>query len=87
MDQLAENFSEISLSNTTFRGCEFGSASNSTSAPAWVEPRELAPVPSRGSDFPFELRNASAIYVETLTPQHTGKEIVSDYSSNSDAAL
>jgi hypothetical protein len=54
----------------------------------WIEPRDLAPKPSCGpvlshEHFPHGLHNAIAAYVDVLVPRRAGKEVVSEYSSDS----
>ena len=61
MDDLAEDFSEILLSDP-IRELELESEYNSTSTHTWTEPRELAPEPSFGLDFLFRLRNIGAAF-------------------------
>jgi hypothetical protein len=84
---LAGKFGEISLYNqhTYF---EFGSASNSTSTSLWAIACEPATEPSC-ADFPlhehfsYGLCNASKALAKALTARWAGKEIVSDYTSDS----
>jgi hypothetical protein len=84
---LAEKFGEISLYNqhTDF---EYRSASNSNSTSPWVIACELAPelscetVPLH-EHFPYGLCNAAKAHAETLAARRAGKEIASDYSSDS----
>jgi hypothetical protein len=87
---LAGKFGEISLYNqhTDF---EFGSASDSYSTFPWViackpaiEP-PCADVPLH-EHFLYGLCNAGRAHAEALTARRAGKEIVSDYSSDSNPA-
>jgi hypothetical protein len=87
---LAGKFSEISLCNqhTDF---ESGSASNSNSTSTWVTACESATEPScvdapPHEHFPYGLCNASRAHAEALAARWAGKEIVSDYSSDSKPA-
>jgi hypothetical protein len=87
---LAGKFGEISLFNqhTDF---ESGSASNSNSTSPWVTACEPATEPScvdapLHEHFPFGLCNASRAHAEALVARRAGKEIVSDYASNSNPA-
>jgi hypothetical protein len=69
---------------------EIGSASNSKSASPWIESCEPAPEPSCATvlpheHFPYDIRNASAGYIDALVPCRAGKESVSEYSSDSNA--
>jgi hypothetical protein len=84
---LAEKFDEISLYNqhTDF---EFGSASNSKSTSPWSIACEPAIEPSCADfplheHFPYDLCNASRAHAKALTARQAGKEIVSDYTSDS----
>jgi hypothetical protein len=84
---LAGKFGEISLYNQ-HADFEFGSASNSNSTSPWVTSCELATEPSCADaplheHFPYVLCNASRAHAEALTARRAGKEIVSDYSSDS----
>jgi hypothetical protein len=87
---LAEKFDEISLYNqhADFE-YEFASISNSTSP--WVIACELAPERSCETvplheHFPYGLCNASRAHAEALAARWAGKEIASDYSSDSNPA-
>jgi hypothetical protein len=87
---LAGKFGKISLYNqhTNF---EFRSASNSNSKFPWVTACESATEPSCAEaplheHFPYGLCNASRAHAEALTAHRAGKEIVSDYSSDSNPA-
>jgi hypothetical protein len=85
--QLVEKFDEFSLYNQA-ADFEIGSASNSNSTSPWIEPHELAPEPSCGpvlprDHFPSVLYNATTAYVDALVPRQASKEIVSEYSSDS----
>jgi hypothetical protein len=84
---LAGNFSEISLYNQ-HADFESGSASNSNSTSPWVTAYESATEPScvdtpLHEHFPFGLGNASRAHAEALVARRAGKEIVSDYASDS----
>ena len=75
MDDLAKDFSEISLSDP-IRELELESEYNSTSTHLWTEPCELAPKPLFGLNFPFGLHNTGATFQSVLpTLQWPGKEI------------
>jgi hypothetical protein len=87
---LAGKFGEISLYNqhTDF---ESGSASNSNSMSPWAIACELATEPSCADiplheHFSYDLCNASRAHAEALTARRAGKEIVSDYTSDSNPA-
>jgi hypothetical protein len=85
--QVVEKFDEFSLYNQVAI-FEIESASNSNSTSPWIEPRELAAEPSCGpvlphKHFSYGLRNATAAYVDALVPRRASKEIVSEYSSDS----
>jgi hypothetical protein len=87
---LAGKFGEISLYNQ-HADLEFGSASNSNSTSLWAIACETAPEPScvdipLHEHFPYGLCNASRAHAEALTECRAGKEIVSDYTSNSNPA-
>jgi hypothetical protein len=87
---LAGKFGEISLYNQ-HAGFESGSASNSNSTSPWVIACELATEPSCANaplheHFPYGLCNASRAHAEALATHRAGKEIVSDYSSDSNPA-
>jgi hypothetical protein len=84
---LAGKFGEISLYNqhTDFAS---GSTSNLNSTSPWVTACESATEPSCADTplhehFPFGLCNASRAHAEALAARRTGKEIVSDYTSDS----
>jgi hypothetical protein len=85
--KLAGKFGEISLYNQ-HADFEFGSASNSNSTFPWAIACEPATVPSC-ADFPlhehysYGLCNASKAHAKALTARRAGKEIVSDYTSDS----
>jgi hypothetical protein len=90
-NQLVEKFSEISLYNHA-ADFEIGSASNSNSMTTWVEPHKLAPEPScqpilPHEQFPYGLHSASVTSADALIPRWVGKEIVSEYYSDSSAIL
>jgi hypothetical protein len=87
MGNLAGKFGEISLYNqhTDF---ESGSASNSNSTSLWVTACESATEPScvdapLHKHFPFGLCSASRAHAEALVARGAGKDIVSDYTSDS----
>jgi hypothetical protein len=84
---LTGKFGEISLYN---QHADFESrpASNSTSTSPWAIACEPATEPSRADvplheHFPYGLCNASRAHAEALAARRAGKEIVSDYSSDS----
>jgi hypothetical protein len=88
---LARKFSEISLYNQ-HADFEFGSASNSNSTSPWAITCESATEPSYADfplheHFPYGLCNASRAHAEALTARRAVKEIVSDYTSNSNPAF
>jgi hypothetical protein len=85
--ELARKFSEISLYNQ-HADFEFGSASNSNSTSPWAIACEPATEPSYADfplheHFPYGLCNASKAHAKALTTRRAGKEIVSDYTSDS----
>jgi hypothetical protein len=87
---LVGKFGEISLYNQHV-DFEFGSASNSNLTSPWVTTCESATEPScvdapLHEHFPYGLCNASRAHAEALATRRTGKEIVSDYSSDSNPA-
>jgi hypothetical protein len=87
---LAEKFGEISLYNQ-HADFELGAASNSNSMSRWAIACEPATEPScedapLHEHFPYGLCNASRAHAEALAARRAGKEIVSDYSSNSNPA-
>jgi hypothetical protein len=84
---LAGKFGEILLNNQHV-DFESGSASNSNSTSPWVTACESATGPSCVDaplhlHFPFGLCNASRAHVESLVARRAGKEILSDYTSDS----
>jgi hypothetical protein len=90
MGTLAGKFGEILLYNqhTDF---ESGSASNSNSTSPWVIACEPATEPScedapHHEHFPYGLYNASRAHAEALDTGRAAKEIVPDYSSDSNPA-
>jgi hypothetical protein len=90
MGNLTGKFGEILLYNqhTDF---ESGSASNSNSRSPWAIACEPATEPSCADTplhepFPYGLCNASRAHAEALAARRAGKEIVSDYSSDSNPA-
>jgi hypothetical protein len=87
MGELAGKFGEISLYNE-HANFEFGSASNSNSTFSWAIACEPAIEPSCADfplheHFPYDLCNASKAHVKALTARRADKEIVSDYTSDS----
>jgi hypothetical protein len=85
--ELAEKFSKLSLYNQHAH-FEFGSASNSNSTSPWAIACEQAIEPSCADfplheHFPYGLCNASKAHAKALTTRRAGKEIVSDYTSDS----
>jgi hypothetical protein len=90
MGNLAGKFGKISLYDQ-HADFEFGSSSNSNSTSPWVITCESATEPScedapLHEHFPYGLCNASRAHAEALAAHQTGKEIVSDYSSDSNPA-
>jgi hypothetical protein len=88
--KLTEKISEISLYNQ-HADFEFGSSSNSNSTSPWAIACELATEPSCADfplheHFPYGLYNASKAHLKALTARWAGKEIVSDYTSDSNPA-
>jgi hypothetical protein len=84
---LTGKFGEILLFNQ-HADFESGSASNSNSTSPWVTACESATEPScvdapLHEHFPFGLYNASRAHAEALVARRAGKEIVSDYASDS----
>jgi hypothetical protein len=87
---LVGKFGEISLYNQ-HADFEFGSASNSNSTSPWAIACESATEPSCADiplheHFPYGLCNASRAHAEALTARRADKEIVSDYTSDSNPA-
>jgi hypothetical protein len=87
---LTGKFYEILLYNQ-HADFEFGSASNSNSTSPWAIACEPATDPSRADfplheHFPYGLCNASKAHAKALTARRAGKEIVSDYTSDSNPA-
>jgi hypothetical protein len=87
---LAGKFDEIPLYGQ-HADFEFGSASNSNSTSPWVVACEPATEPlcedvPLHEHFPYGLCNASRTHAEALAARRAGKEIVPDYSSNSNPA-
>jgi hypothetical protein len=85
--KLAGKFGEISLYNH-HADFEFGSASNSYLTSPWAIACEPATEPSCADfplheHFPYGLWNASKAHAKALTARRAGKEIVSDYTSDS----
>jgi hypothetical protein len=87
MGELTEKFGEISLYNQ-HADFQLGSASNSNSTSSWAITCEPATEPSC-ADFPlhehfsYDLCNASKAHAKALTARRAVKEIVSDYTSDS----
>jgi hypothetical protein len=84
---LAGKFGEISLYNQ-HADFEFGSASNSNSTSPWAIVCEPATQPSCADSplhehFPYGLCNASKAHAKALSARRAGKEIVSEYNSDS----
>jgi hypothetical protein len=84
---LAGKFGEISLYNQ-HADFEFGSASNSNSTSPWAITCEPATQPSCANSplhehFPYGLCNVSKAHAKALTARRAGKEIVSEYNSDS----
>jgi hypothetical protein len=91
MGKLAGKFGKISLYNQ-HADFEFGSASNSNSTSPWAISCEPATEPSCADfplheHFPYGLCNASKAHAKALTARQAGKEIVSDYTSDSNPAF
>jgi hypothetical protein len=87
---LAGKFGEISLYNQ-HADFESGSTSNSNSTSPWVIACEPATEPSCADaplheHFPYGLCNASRAHAEALVASRVGKEIISDYYSDSNPA-
>jgi hypothetical protein len=87
---LTGKFGEISLNNQ-HADFESGSASISNSTSSWVITCESATEPSCADapfheHFPYGLCNASRVHAEALAARRAGKEIVSDYPSDSNSA-
>jgi hypothetical protein len=85
--ELAGKFGEISLYNQ-HADFELGSDSNSNSTSSWAIACEPAIEPSCADSplhepFPYGLCNASKAHAKALTVRRAGKEIVSDYTSDS----
>jgi hypothetical protein len=84
---LAGKFGEISLYNQ-HADFELGSASNSNSTSPWAIACEPAIEPSCADSplhehFPYGLCNASRAHAKALSARRVGKEIVSEYNSDS----
>jgi hypothetical protein len=87
---LTGKFGEISLYNQ-HADCEFRSASNSNSTSPWAIACEPATKPSCADiplheHLPYGLCNASRAHAKDLTTRRAGKEIVSDYTLDSNPA-
>jgi hypothetical protein len=84
---LARKFGEISLYNQ-HADFEFGSASNANLTSPWAIVCESATLPSCADSplhkhFPYGLCNASKARAKALSARRAGKEIVSEYNSDS----
>jgi hypothetical protein len=84
---LAGKFGEISLYNQ-HADFELGSASNLNSTSQWAIACEPAIEPLCADSplhehFPYDLCNASGAHAKALSPRRAGKEIVSEYNSDS----
>jgi hypothetical protein len=84
---LTGKFGEISLYNQ-HADFELGSASNSNSTSPWAIVCESAAQPSCADSpthehFPYSLCNVSRAHAKALTMRRAGKEIVSEYNSDS----
>jgi hypothetical protein len=84
---LARKFGEISLYNQ-HADFELGSASNLNSTSSWAIACEPAIEPSCADSplhdhFPYGLCNASRAHTEALSAHRAGKEIASEYNSDS----
>jgi hypothetical protein len=85
--ELAGKFGKIALFNQ-HADFELGSDSNSNSTSPWAIACEPAIEPSCANSplhehFPYDLCNASKAHAKALTVRRAGKEIVSDYTSDS----
>jgi hypothetical protein len=85
--ELTGKFGKNSLYNQ-HADFELGSDSNSNSTSPWAIACELATEPSCADSplhehFPYGLCNASKAHAKALTARRAGKEIVSDYTSDS----
>jgi hypothetical protein len=88
--ELARKFGEISLFNQ-HADFELGSDSNSNSTSSWAIACESTTEPSCADSplhehFPYGLCNASKAHAKAHTAHRAGKEIVSDYTSDSNPA-
>jgi hypothetical protein len=84
---LVEKVGEFSL-YTQVDDFKIGSASNSNSMSPWIKPCKPALEPSCDTvllheHFPYGLCNSSRAHAEALTARQAGKEIISEYSSDS----
>jgi hypothetical protein len=84
---LTGKFGEISLYNQ-YADFELGSDSNSNSTSPWAIACEPAAQPSCADSplhehFPYGLCNVSRAHTKALTARRAGKEIVSEYNSDS----
>jgi hypothetical protein len=87
MGELAGKFGEISL-HRQHADFEFGSDSNSNSTSLWAIACEPAIEPSCADSplhehFPYGLCNASKAHAKALIARRASKEIISDYTSDS----
>jgi hypothetical protein len=87
---LAGKFGEILLYNQ-HSDFEFGSTSNSNSTSPWAIACEPATQPLCADSplhehFPYDLCNVSRAHAKALTARQAGKEIVSEYNSDSNPA-
>jgi hypothetical protein len=85
--ELAGKFGEILLFNQ-HADFELGSTSNSNSTSPWAIACEPAIEPSCAESplhehFPYGLCNSSKAHVKALSARQAGKEIISDYTSDS----
>jgi hypothetical protein len=81
--KLAGKFGEISLYNQ-HADFELGSDSNSNSTSPWAIAYEPSCADSPLHEhFPYDLCNTSKVHAKALTARWAGKEIVSDYTSDS----
>jgi hypothetical protein len=85
--ELTEKFGEISLYNQ-HADFDLGSDSNSNSTSPWAIACEMAIEPSCADsllheNFPYGVCIASKVHAKALTTRRAGKEIFSDYTSDS----
>jgi hypothetical protein len=84
--ELAGKFGEISLYNQ-HADFELGFDSNSNSTSPWAIACQSAIMPSCADSplhehFPYDLCNASKAHAKALNARRAGKEVVSDYTSD-----